>query len=142
MKKVEINSDKYTTLAIVVTLVFTFWGLVRRARDLFFLTYHPEPRTWPNYLISVFFIYVLLGSANDRKLWRAYPYGSGGFAFFLVHFVLSMALPKGISGTVVMILGFVGLAAALLVILEIALWFRTKVKVVSGDGKDATFFSN
>ena len=142
MKKVEINSDKYTTLAIVVTLVFTFWSLVRRARDLFFLTYHPEPRTWPNYLISVFFVYVLLTSGRDRKLWRAYPYGTTGFAFFLINFVLKMALPKDVSGTVVMILGFVGLAAALLVILEIALWFRTKVKVVSGDGKDATFFSN
>lgn len=98
MKKVEINSDKYTTLAIVVTLVFTFWSLVRRARDLFFLTYHPEPRTWPNYLISVFFVYVLLTSGRDRKLWRAYPYGTTGFAFFLIDFVLKMALPKDVPG--------------------------------------------
>ncbi len=139
MKQLEINSDKYTTLAVGMLLVFVFWSLVRRARDLFYFTYHPEPRTWSNYLISGFFMYVLLGSAGDRKLWREYPYGSAGFAFFLAHFVLSMALPKNASGTAVMILGFMGLAAALLVILEIALWWRTRVKVVSGDGKDAIF---
>jgi len=48
---------------------------------------------------------------------------------------------KDVSSTVVMISGFIGLAAALLVILEIALWFRTKAKVVSADRKDAIFFS-
>ena len=131
MKHIEIDSDKYTTLAVGMLLVFTFWSLVRRARDLFFLTYHPEPRTWPNYLISVFFVYVLLTSAHDRKLWRVYPYGSAGFTFFLATFVLSMTLQKNVSETVVMISGFMGLVAALLVILEIARWFRQKVNILS-----------
>ena len=102
---------------------------------------HPEPRSWPNYLISGFFVYVLLTSAHDRKLWRVYPYGAAGFTFYLVDFVIRMAVQKDVSSTVVMISGFIGLAAALLVILEIALWFRTKAKVVSGDRKDAIFFS-
>jgi len=141
MKQMEINSDKYTTLAVGMLLVFAFWSLIRHARDLFYLTYHPEPRSWPNYLISGFFVYVLLTSAHDRKLWRVYPYGAAGFTFYLVDFVIRMAVQKDVSTTVVMISGFIGLAAALLVILEIALWFRTKAKVVSGDRNDAIFFS-
>lgn len=141
MKQLEINSDKYTTLAISILLAFVFWNLVRHARDLFYLTYHPDLRTWPNYLISVFFGYVWLASVCERKLWREYPYGATGYTFYLIDFLLKMAVQKDVSSTVVMISGFMGLAAALLVILEIALWFRTKVKVVSGDGKDAIFFS-
>lgn len=141
MKKLEINSDRYTTVTVAILLVFTFWSLITNARHLLYLTYRPEPRTWPNYLMSVFFCYVLLASGRERKLLREYPYGAAGFTFFLVDFVLKMALQKDVSVTVAMISGFMGATAALLLILEIALWFRTKVKLVSGDGKDAVVSS-
>jgi hypothetical protein len=129
MKQFEIDSDRYTTLAICALLLLAFWRWWH-ARDLFWFAYHPEPRTWPNYLISIFFAYVLFASLRDRKLWHAYPYGAAAFGLFLTNFVLGMALPRHSSGAVVMIHGFVGLAAWLLIILEIARWFRQKVRTV------------
>ncbi len=136
MKSIEINSDKYTTLGICALLVFAFFEVVAHARDLFWFAYHPEPRTWPNYLISIFFAYVLLTSLCDRKVWRVYPYGAAAFAFFLANFMLEMALPRHPSATVVMIVGFVGLAGWLVLILEIARWFRQKVRTVQSGGDD------
>src|SRR5690348_17334125 len=56
-KQVEIDSDKYTTLGVCALLLFSLWEVVAHARDLLWLTYHPQPRTWPNYMISIFIGY-------------------------------------------------------------------------------------
>jgi hypothetical protein len=93
MKQLEINSEKYTTLGVCALLVLTFLEVLAHARNLFWFTYHPEPRRWPNYLVSIFFAYVLFASLRDRKVWRAYPYGAAAFGLFLANFVLGMALP-------------------------------------------------
>lgn len=136
MKQLEINSDKYTTLGVCALLVLAFLEVLAHARNLFWFTYHPEPRTWPNYLISIFFAYVLFASLRGRKLWHAYPYGAAGFVLFMANFIVDMALPRRPSATVVTILGFVGLTAWLLVIVEIARWFRQKVRTVQSACND------
>ena len=130
MKQVEVNSDKYTTVMIAVLLVFAFCEVVAYGRDLLFLRYHPEPRTWLNYSVTILLAYGLLGSPRDPKLWRAYPFGAAGFGLWVVTFVLDMILPTHASGTVVMIPAFAGLTGSLLVILEVARWFRATVNVV------------
>lgn len=135
MKQVEIDSDKYTTLAVGALLLFSFWEVVAHARDLFWLTFHPAPRTWPNFLISIFFGYVLIGTMRDRKLWLMYPYGAAGFGLLFVNLVLDMALPRNATGTVVMFPGFVGMACWLLIVVEIARWFRARVRAVGSEWK-------
>jgi len=130
VKQVEVNSDKYTTFGIAVLLVFALLEVVAYGRDLFFLRYHPEPRTWLNYFVCGVLAYGLLGSPRDPKLWRAYPFGAAGFGLWVATFVLDMALPRDAAGTIVTIPAFAGLAGSLLVILEIARWFRARVKVV------------
>lgn len=130
MKQVEVNSDKYTAVTIAVVLVFALCEVVASERDLLFFRYHPEPRTWINYLMGIFLAYILLGSLHEGKLWRTYPFGAAGSGLWLAKFVLDMALPRDASGTIVTIPAFAGLTGSLLVILEIARWFRARVKVV------------
>ncbi|HET9182627.1 MAG TPA: hypothetical protein VFP59_10870 [Candidatus Angelobacter sp.] len=132
MRQVEVNSDKYTAITVAMVLAFALLEVVACGRDLVFLRFHPLPRTWLNYLMCIFFVYVLTGSPRDRdrKLWRAYPFGAAGFGLFLVNLVLKMALPRRASGPVVMIPAFAGLAGSLLIILEIARWFRATVTLV------------
>lgn len=130
MKQVEVNSDKYTTVMIAVLLVFALCEVVISGRDLTFFVFHPAERSWINYLASIFFAYILLGSPREGKLWRTYPFGAAGSGLWLAKFVLDMALPRDASGTIVTIPAFAGLAGSLLVILEIARWFRARVNAV------------
>ena len=80
-------------------------------------------------MINIFFGYVLLASLRDRKLWLMYPYGVAGFGLLFLNSVLNLVLPRNATGTVVMFPGFAGMACWLLIVVEIARWFRKRVTV-------------
>ena len=128
MRQVEVNSDKYTTLAVFAVLLLAIGIAIADARQVLFLTYHPEPWTWWK-LLNLVIGCVMLISLRERELWRAYPCGTPGLALILVNSVVKALLTTHASGVVLIVVSCTGLAGSVLLITEIARWFRQKVKL-------------
>jgi hypothetical protein len=116
-------------MGVCALLLIAVGIAIADGRQLFFLTYHREPWTWWN-LLNFVIACGLLVSMRKRELWRAYPYGTPGFALILVNSVVKVLLPAHPSGLVLIVPSVLGLAGSALLIAEIARWFRQKVKLV------------
>lgn len=127
MKQVEVNSDKYTTVGIAALLVLVLLEFVASVMRLVHGAFQPTPRSLPNFVVVFFLAYTVL--VSDRKFWSRYPYGFLAFVLLLVDFVMGIALPKDASAAVWRLPAFLHLAAYALGIVEIARWFRARVRV-------------
>lgn len=133
MRDVEIDSDKYTVLGVVIFLLFF---LVILVSDLYLFANHhvklPEIHFW-DYLIALFNVYAAVVACRNRKIRKNYPFGVAGMC--LMALVLIMRIAAYWSKIAVTnnlwwtSMAISGITSSSLLLVEGVRWFRARVRL-------------
>ncbi len=94
MKDIEINSDKYTVLGILLILALV---LIVFVSGLYHLATHKvafSPAvSISNYVAAIFSLFMTVSYFRDSTVRKTYPYGMAGLICLTVEYVVELSAP-------------------------------------------------
>lgn len=134
MRDVEINSDKYTVLGVVILIVFMLAIFVS---DLYLFANHhvrlPDIHFW-DYAVAVFNVYVAFIVCLDSKIRKNYPYGVAGMCLMTVVLLMRIAAYwtkiEATNNLWWTIMAITGIASTNLLLAEAVRWLTRRVRLI------------
>jgi hypothetical protein len=135
MKNLEINSDKLTTVGVMLLLALMLMSLISDLHKLIRHDITVRPFNVSDWLVTIFLLFMTPSILRDAEWRRAYPYGLIGFCCTTAILLLRAAaywfkLPVEVQGSFWIGLTVLEMAASLFILVEGVRWFRKQARWV------------